>query len=149
MPKFKHADRRELLNETGAVLEKLVSRFHSQLPREKGTSIGTAYVRFSSHRDDSVADQLDEIFSAAVHRGIFIPRENICCDVGSGVTGHSLPGREALKSKLAAGMADTLFISSPSRLSRRLGEANRVIGDTLVPDGIQLISIESGRTVHA
>lgn len=71
-------------------------------------------------------------------------RENVCYDFGPGSAGHSLPGREALKRKLAAGMADTLFISSPSRLSRRLSELNRVIGDTLVPDGIQLISIESG-----
>ena len=149
MPKFKHADRRELIKGTDTVVKELVSRYHSQLPREKGTSIGIAYVRYSSHRQDSVAYQLDEIFSAAVDRGIFIPRENICCDVGSGVTGHSLPGREALKSKLAAGMADTLLISSPSRISRRLGEANRFIGDTLVPDGTQLISIESGRTAHA
>ncbi len=149
MPKFKHADRRELIKGTDTVVKELVSRYHSQLPREKGTSIGIAYVRYSSHRQDSVAYQLEEIFSAAVDRGTFIPRENVCCDFGPGNTSDSLPGREALKRKLAAGMADTLFISSPSRLSRRLIELNCLVGDTLVADGMQLVSVESGGMTHA
>jgi hypothetical protein len=59
-------ERKEILERTIREIDEIVAEYHYELPRSKAESIGAAYARYSTRFQDSIADQIREIFKQAV-----------------------------------------------------------------------------------
>ena len=112
-------ERQELIDRTSREIDKLHAEHARRLPRERATSIGAAYARYSTKFQDSVIDQLRKILEEAEQLGIFVPREFIFFDVA--VRGAKLkrPGLAELEKVLKARQVQVLLLFATSRLFRK------------------------------
>lgn len=110
----------------------------------KGSRIA-AYARYSSDKqsDASIEDQLRRIRELVAREGHSLDEALIFTDYAISGSSTNRPGFDALMGKIHRRELDVLLVESVDRLSRDLGDSDRLYKD-LRANGVQLLSLGDG-----
>jgi DNA invertase Pin-like site-specific DNA recombinase len=117
---------------------------HALLPREKASSIGIAYARYSTEFQHSVGDQIRGILEFAVKNGIFIPRENIFFDLATRGCKERRPGLDRVRDILDRKAAQVLLVFTTNRLFRKNYKCMKFVEEEVVERGLRCVFVKTG-----
>jgi DNA invertase Pin-like site-specific DNA recombinase len=113
--------------------------FHDILPRQRSTSVGCIYARFSTKLQDSVAVQVRTCYDAALKAGVFVPAENVAFDMAVSGRRDNRPGLARITDLLRGRYATVLLCLASSRLHRKQYLVGSFIDDLVVDCGARVI----------
>jgi len=137
-------ERRELWEQTSKEVDEIVAQFHAQLPRQKATSVGCVYARYSTRHQDSVADQIRTILIRALELGIFVPRENIHFDLAIRGFKRDRQGLNEIRDILRQKRAGGLLLFATNRLFRKTYLTLQFVDQAHKGWGVRCIFVKSG-----
>lgn len=116
----KHEQERE---ERRRRTEEEIDRLHAEYWQEAGTKkswpVGTAYARFSTRFQESIADQIRKILEFALANQIRVPRHLIFCDLGVRGAKNRRAGLDDVRATLRTRKATVLLLFATNRLFRK------------------------------
>ena len=103
--------------------EEEIDRLHAEFWKEAGTKKswpqGTAYARFSTRFQESIADQIRKILEFALANQIRVPRHLIFCDLGVRGVKNRRAGLDDVRATLRTRKATVLLLFATNRLFRK------------------------------
>lgn len=133
----------ELRRRTALEIDELYAWYCNQISRDVAVTIGAAYARYSTQKQESISDQLRKMFEYSIKLRIFIPREYVFFDTA--VTGKKLRriGLSQLEDVLRAKKVKTLFLFATNRLFRKTYRTLEFVDRTHKSWGIRCIFVAS------
>ena len=125
-------------------LDDLAAHFHALLPRERAVVVGAIYARYSSDKQDSIADQVRALLEWAVTNRAFVPRDFIFYDTATRGAKVRRPGLDAARQVVEARRIGLFACFSTSRLFRKAYNALRFVEEQLVGRGIRAVFVKEG-----
>ena len=136
--------RHELYERTCWEVDQLVAEHHARLPRNRSTSVGGIYARYSTRFQDSIADQVRSLLEEAEQRGIFVPREYVFFDLATRGYKDRRQGLNELRTALAEGKLAVLLVFATNRLYRKAYKSLQFVEEEVVERGGRCIFVNSG-----
>lgn len=136
-------ERKRKFARTSKEIDALYKKYLGALGRRR-KGHGTAYARYSTRFQDSIADQLKVILKYAAKKGIYIKREHIFFDLAVRGYKRSRSGLDQVQQLLKDKQVDTLLLFKTSRLFRKTYLTLQFVDQAFRGWGIRCIFVKSG-----
>ncbi|MBL9083044.1 MAG: recombinase family protein [Planctomycetales bacterium] len=112
-------ERAERRRKTEVEIDRLHAEYWQEAGGKKSWPTGTAYARFSTRFQESIADQIRKILEFALANQIRIPRNLIFCDLGVRGVKNRRDGLDDVRATLRTRKARVLLLFATNRLFRK------------------------------
>ncbi|MBL9094385.1 MAG: recombinase family protein [Planctomycetaceae bacterium] len=112
-------ERAERRRKTEEEIDRLHAEYWQEAGGKKSWPTGTAYARFSTRFQESIADQIRKILEFALANQIRIPRQLIFCDLGVRGVKNRRDGLDDVRLTLRTRKARVLLLFATNRLFRK------------------------------